>query len=70
MASKYVLDTHALIWYIEGNSSLGPSAKVIMDDTNSEMVLPMIALAEAIDIVQKKRTSIPDISNTIEPCAN
>ena len=61
MAHKHVLDTHALIWYLEGNSRLGAAAKVVMDDPNSEMVLPMIALAEAIDIVNKGRTSLPDV---------
>lgn len=61
MANKHVIDTHALIWFIEGNSRLGLSAKTVMDDDASEMILPTIALAEAIDIVQKKRTSIPDV---------
>jgi PIN domain nuclease of toxin-antitoxin system len=32
MASKYVLDSHALIWYLEGNARLGPNAKTILDD--------------------------------------
>lgn len=27
--NKYVLDTHTLIWYLEGNSKLGKKAKTI-----------------------------------------
>lgn len=44
MAHKYLLDTHALIWFVEGNKRLGESAKTIIAAPNSEMVLPLIAL--------------------------
>ena len=65
MASKYVLDTHALIWYLEGNPRLGTAAKIAMDDVASEMVLPAIALAEALYIVDKGRTSITSASDLL-----
>ena len=45
MALKYVLDTHALIWYLEANPRLGAKAKVLLDDPTTELVLPLIALA-------------------------
>src|SRR5688572_29851016 len=61
MANKFVLDTHALIWYMEGNSRLGNSAKAVMDDPTSNMVLPIIGLAEAIDTVDKCRTTISSV---------
>ena len=61
MANKYVLDTHTLIWYLEGNPRLGNSAKAVMDDPTSNMVLPIIGLAEAIDIVDKRRTTISSV---------
>ena len=32
MAHKHVLDTHALIWYLEGNPRLGLSARSVLDD--------------------------------------
>lgn len=65
MADKYVLDTHALVWYLEGNLRLGLNAKAIMDDPSSQLVLPLIALAEAAFIVEKKRTSIPVVSDLL-----
>ncbi len=65
MALKYILDTHALIWYLEGNSRLGSAATVVMNDSSSEMVLPIIALAEAVDIVAKGRTAIPSVSDLL-----
>lgn len=63
---KYIVDTHALIWYLEGNPKLGSTAATVMDDPNSLLVLPMIALAEAIDIVSKGRTSIPGVGDLLE----
>ena len=65
MIDKYVVDTHGLIWYIEGNRKLGAKAKLVLDDKNSVLILPVIALAEAIDIVQKQRTSIPDVETLL-----
>lgn len=58
MAIRFVLDTHALVWYLEGSARLSSAAKSIMDDPASEMILPAIALAEAVHIVDKGHTSI------------
>jgi PIN domain nuclease of toxin-antitoxin system len=68
MVNKYVLDAHALIWYLEGNQKLGAGALAVMDDPMSELVLPAIALAEAMYIVAKGRTAIttvPDLLNDV-----
>ncbi len=62
MAHKYILDTHALIWFVEGNKRLSESAKAILVATDSQMVLPLIALAEAVIIIERGRTTIPDVS--------
>ena len=61
MASKYVVDTHALIWFLEGSPKLGSAARRVLSDPHSELVLPTIALAEAIDVVSKGRTKLPDV---------
>ena len=65
MALKHILDTHALIWYLEGNPRLGSAAKMVLDNSASEIILPIIALAEAIDIVHKGRTRIPTFSDLL-----
>jgi PIN domain nuclease of toxin-antitoxin system len=65
MATKHVVDTHALIWFLEGNPRLGRGAKAVLDDPASELVLPLIALAEAIDLVAKGRTTIPSVSDLL-----
>ena len=62
MAHKYILDTHALIWFAEGNKRVSEPSKAILAATNSQMVLPIIALAEAALIIEKGRTTISDVS--------
>ncbi|WP_414527661.1 type II toxin-antitoxin system VapC family toxin [Nodularia chucula] len=57
---KYVIDTHALIWFLEGNFRLSENAKYILSQPNAQLIIPANVLAEAIWIVEKGRTSIPD----------
>ena len=66
MAHRYVLDTHALVWHLEGNPRLGPQAKRAIDDPVSSLVLPIIALAEAAYIVEHGRTAIPTVSDLLK----
>ncbi|MEM9946855.1 MAG: PIN domain-containing protein [Cyanobacteria bacterium P01_D01_bin.36] len=58
---KYVVDTHAFIWFVSGNRRLGESAKKVLSDKESELVLPAIAFAEAAWIVDKGKTGIPSV---------
>ncbi len=66
MAHKYILDTQALIWYLEGNPHLGRVAKTVLDDPHCELFLPIIALAEAVFMVEHGRTNIPNVSSLLE----
>ena len=59
---KYVVDTHALIWFLEGSSRLGANARTILSEFDNQLVLPAIALAEAVWIVERGKTSIPSVS--------
>ena len=63
MANKYILDTHALIWYLEGNPKLGQQAKITMGADDSLMVLPLIAVAEAAFLIERGRIGIPTVSD-------
>lgn len=68
MASKYVLDTHTLVWYLEGSPRLSTRAKAIVDDLSSQLVVPIIALAEAAFLVERGRiaiSSVPDLLNDV-----
>ena len=62
MSSRYVVDAHALIWYLESNTRLGSRAKAVLDDAASDLVLPVIALAEAAFVVSKGKD--PDSRRT------
>lgn len=70
MATKFIVDTHALVWHLEGKPTLGKKAKAIIDSPHSKLVLPIIALAEAVFIVEKGRTSIPGVSDLLNDVLN
>lgn len=55
---RYVVDTHALIWCLEGNARLGSQAAAIFATPSSDLVLPAIAFAETVWIVERGKTSI------------
>jgi PIN domain nuclease of toxin-antitoxin system len=63
MATKHVVDTHALVWFLEGNPRLGANAKAILEDVDSDLTVPVIALAEACWIIEHGRTSIPTVTD-------
>jgi PIN domain nuclease of toxin-antitoxin system len=65
MANDYVLDAHALVWFLEGNPRLGPDARAAMQDPVSILYLPVIALAEACWVVQRGRTAIPSVASLL-----
>jgi len=55
----HLLDTHALIWFLEGSKKLGPQALKILRDESQKLVIPSIVLAEAKDLASKGRTALP-----------
>lgn len=66
MSFRHIVDAHALIWYLESNAKLGGAAKAILDDSASDLVLPVIALAEALFVVNKGKTLIPDAPTLLD----
>lgn len=62
---KYVLDTHPLLWFIQGDSRLGPNAKAVLDTVAADLILPATAFAEACWIVEHGRTAIPDVTTLL-----
>ena len=70
MASSFVLDTHALLWYLEGNRRLGRQARNVIASPDSHLIVPIIALAEASVIIDQHRTKVPSISHLLDSLAN
>jgi PIN domain nuclease of toxin-antitoxin system len=62
MANEFVVDTHALIWFVGGNARLGANARAAMQDPANVLYLPAIALAEGCWAVDRARTSIPSVT--------
>ncbi len=65
MSIRYVVDAHAIIWFLESNAKLGAAAKAVLDDKTTDLVLPAIALAEAAFVVAKGKTQIPGVANLV-----
>ncbi len=57
----YVVDAHALIWFLTGSERLGPEARSAMSDPESALWLPIIALAEVCWLVERGRTAVPSV---------
>lgn len=55
---RYVVDTHALLWYLANHSRLGARARTVFVDPQSDLVLPATALAEACWIVASGRVAL------------
>lgn len=65
---KYVVDTHALIWFLANNPRLGPDAERILSDPHSELILPATALAEVCWIVERRAVglAISDVLHALD----
>ena len=66
MADKHVLDAHTLVWFLVGHPKLGANARAVLEAPNSDLYLPLIALAEACWMVEKGRApTIPGVSHLL-----
>ena len=43
---KYLLDTHTLIWFLEGDSQISPLAKSLVLDTGNQLFVSMASIWE------------------------
>ena len=61
----YVIDTHALIWFLEGSGRLSPAAREFLESSDAEIVIPAIVLAEVAFLFGKKRVGI-DLATVLD----
>ena len=68
----HVLDTHPLVWHLEGNGRLSPRARAVLMDPGAELVIPTIVLAEIWHLHnrQKIRTSAQELRARILSASN
>lgn len=51
----YVVDTHALVWYLAKDPRMGAQAEAVMDDPDIRLIIPTIVLAEIKYLAHKGR---------------
>ena len=59
--SRLVADTHALIWHLTQSDRLSETARGLMrsvDRGESELVVPVIVLAEALSVSERKNPGV------------
>ncbi len=58
----YVLDTHAIVWYLATDPRLSPAAEAVLDNLTAELVIPTIVLVE-IQHLHAKRKFQPGLAD-------
>jgi PIN domain nuclease of toxin-antitoxin system len=68
MPGVYIVDTHALLWYLGDSERLGAGADAALSDLGNRLVVPAIALAEACWIIERGRVavSLPDLLGELD----
>ena len=59
---QYVIDTHALLWYLAGDARISKAAKEIIQKCEAGEFLilaPSIVLIESIEVINKRRIIYP-----------
>jgi len=54
----YVLDTHPIVWFLEGSPRLSTAARAAMSDATAELIVPSIVLVEIEFLYAKKRARV------------
>ncbi len=64
----YILDTHTLVWFLEGQGKLGSQALKILRDPHQRLVIPSIVLAEIKYLATRGRVklTLDEVIETIE----
>lgn len=68
----YIVDSHALVWFLEGNQRLSDRAKEVLSDQSAQLVIPSIALAEITYLYARKRirTNIQQVLSDVASADN
>jgi PIN domain nuclease of toxin-antitoxin system len=51
----YIVDTHALAWYLDDDPRLGSQAEAVLDNADVRLIIPAIVLAEIKYLAHKGR---------------
>ena len=54
----HVMDTHALVWFLNRSPRLSPGARDALGDPTAQVVIPTIVLAEIAFLYARKRITV------------
>lgn len=54
----YVVDTHAIVWFLEDDPRLSKAARDVLSDASIQLVIPTIVLAEIAFLYARNRITI------------
>ncbi len=66
--NRYVIDTHALLWYATGDTRIGKEAKAVIEQCEAgmiEIVVPAIVLIESISTIQNPKKGLSYDANIL-----
>jgi PIN domain nuclease of toxin-antitoxin system len=65
----FIVDTHALVWYLSASKRLSSKAKKILEDPHHSLIFPSIVLAEIKYLYGKRRikVSFDEIRDVLAP---
>ena len=64
--SKYIVDTHAILWYLTASPRLGKNATAVLSDPSSSLIVPTVAVAEACSAIAKGRVQLSSADQFID----
>ncbi|MFQ6071680.1 MAG: type II toxin-antitoxin system VapC family toxin [Methanosarcinales archaeon] len=66
--TKYVADTHGIVWFLEKSPKLGKNAREVFLDEKITLIIPTIVLAEIKFLYNKQRfrTSLENVLKVIK----
>jgi PIN domain nuclease of toxin-antitoxin system len=65
----YVIDTHALVWFLEKNPRLSDNAKAAIANPEAQIIIPTIVLTEIVFLYSRKKIAI-DLSTVLSDVAS
>jgi PIN domain nuclease of toxin-antitoxin system len=65
---RLLLDTHALLWWLEGNDALGPQARALIEDPANDVLVSAVSLWEIVikARIGKLRADLGEIVGAVE----
>jgi hypothetical protein len=68
----YIVDTHGLVWFLEGSPQLSTAAQTAPADATAQVVVPTIVLAEITFLYARHRITVnpPQVLTPIANAAN